>query len=144
MENVRVAVEPEVVALMPIPLDVPLNLAVAVGLETRRLFAMISREDEPPPPPDPQSPHVPSPFQHVEEDAPVPLFKFATGRFPVTSFDDARLICPVDNLFVASVFTGRDAEIPVTVMLSVVIPDATSKPPVTVNEEETVFFPEMV
>jgi hypothetical protein len=28
--------------------------------------------------------HVPSPRQKVEEEAEVPLFKFVTGRFPVT------------------------------------------------------------
>lgn len=30
------------------------------------------------------APHVPSPRQNVEPDAPVPEFKFATGRLPVT------------------------------------------------------------
>ena len=29
--------------------------------------------------------HVPSPLQNVLEEAPVPLFRLATGRFPVTS-----------------------------------------------------------
>ena len=29
--------------------------------------------------------HVPSPLQKVEEDAPVPLLRFPTGRLPVTS-----------------------------------------------------------
>jgi len=33
--------------------------------------------------------HVPSPLQKVEEDAPVPLLRFPTGRLPVTS--EARL-----------------------------------------------------
>jgi hypothetical protein len=36
--------------------------------------------------------HVPSPRQYVELDAPVPLFRFATGRFPVKF----RLILPLD------------------------------------------------
>lgn len=36
--------------------------------------------------------HVPSPLQKVELEAEVPLFKFVTGRFPVTSAD--RLTAP--------------------------------------------------
>jgi hypothetical protein len=36
--------------------------------------------------------HVPSPRQKVEDDAPVPLFKFATGRLPVTC--EAKLTRP--------------------------------------------------
>jgi hypothetical protein len=34
--------------------------------------------------------HAPSPLQNVEEEAPVPLFRLATGRFPLTS--EARLM----------------------------------------------------
>ena len=31
--------------------------------------------------------HVPSPLQNVLDEADVPLFRFVTGRFPVTSAD---------------------------------------------------------
>jgi hypothetical protein len=38
-----------------------------------------------PPPPPAGVAHVPSPRQNVDELAPVPLFKFAAGKFPATS-----------------------------------------------------------
>jgi hypothetical protein len=34
--------------------------------------------------------HVPSPLQKVEAEADVPLFKFVTGRLPVTPVDNGR------------------------------------------------------
>jgi hypothetical protein len=55
--------------------------------------------------------HVPSPRQKVVPDALVPLFKFATGKFPVTPFDKSicahagLLLLPVlDKYLVAVVF----------------------------------------
>ena len=36
------------------------------------------------PPPPAGVAQVPSPLQKVDEDAPVPEFRFVTGRFPVT------------------------------------------------------------
>jgi hypothetical protein len=46
--------------------------------------------------------HEPSPRQNVVEPAPVPLFKFPTGRLPVTPFDKST--CAHAGMFDAPVF----------------------------------------
>lgn len=60
---------------------------------SNRARALSVEEDGPVTSPDPPPAgvaHVPSPRQKVEDDAPVPLFRFATGRLPVTPVDNGR------------------------------------------------------
>ena len=67
--------------------------------------------------------HVASPRQNVVLLALVPLFKFATGRFPVTPLDkstcahEGLLVVPVlDKYLVAVVFLARWFHVPVAEM----------------------------
>jgi hypothetical protein len=60
--------------------------------------------------------HVPSPRQNVEDDALVPELRFATGRFPVTSFARRTvsvLLAPLIVLFVSVSAPARVARVPV-------------------------------
>lgn len=92
-----------VMATLPEP-DIVYSPSTPLLLNSTRVLVPLVMVVEPmvSPPPAAGAAHVPSPRQNVDADAPVPLLRFPTGRFPVTPFD--RSICAHAGLFDVPVF----------------------------------------
>ena len=93
------------------------TVLVAVGASTIPEPVLVPesvRVDQVPPPPPPAGvPHVPSPRQNVVEDAPMPLFKFDTGRLFV------RLVAAIVPVPVVP----KLAPVPTSIAAVVFVPD---------------------